>query len=157
MVEQVQYLYLVNFFFMITLADMEIISYCQAVQELLDSERFLKGFSDNVLLRFKIPEIETELKNLKNDILIKNRQKYFLGIKAIIIDFLDRIIALTNSRFSNIDLAKVKEIESNAKKLMKNILYANDFEDLKAYKDFFKKNIYLNIYELFIQKNKGKL
>lgn len=142
---------------MITLADMEIISYCQAVQELLDSERFLRGFSDNVLLRFKIPEIETELKNLKNDILIKNRQKYFLGIKAIIIDFLDRIIALTNSRFSNIDLAKVKEIESNAKKLMKNILYANDFEDLKAYKDFFKKNIYLNIYELFIQKNKGKL
>ncbi len=136
---------------MINLADLEIISYCQAVQELLDSSRFRKGFSDNILLKFKVTEIETQIKKLKNELLITSPSKFFPGYKIVIIDFLDRIIALVNSRFSNINLAKVKEIEAYCKDLMKKILNATSFEEIENYKEYFKRNIYLNVYELFLE------
>ncbi|MEM5831028.1 MAG: hypothetical protein QXO40_02400 [Candidatus Aenigmatarchaeota archaeon] len=133
----------------INIGDLEPIAYCIVIREVLDSKRFLKGFGDNVLLKFPIKEIEENIKKIRKELLseIENK-KHFVGIKTLLVDLLDRILAMSN-RYNSINYALASEIQNSIKKIMKNITYADNFNDLERLYEEFNRNVFLNMYKLF--------
>ncbi|MEM0325208.1 MAG: hypothetical protein QXW35_04860 [Candidatus Aenigmatarchaeota archaeon] len=133
----------------INIGDLEPIAYCIVIREVLDSKRFLKGFGDNVLLKFPIKEIEENIKKIRKELLseIENK-KHFVGIKTLLLDLLDRILAMS-SRYNSINYALASEIQNNIKKIMKNITYADNFNDLEKLYEEFNRSVFLNMYKLF--------
>lgn len=133
----------------INIGDLEPIAYCIVIREVLDSKRFLKGFGDNVLLKFPIKEIEENIKKIRKELLseIENK-KHFVGIKTLLLDLLDRILAMSN-RYNSINYALASEIQNSIKKIMKNITYADNFNDLERLYEEFNRNVFLNMYKLF--------
>lgn len=133
----------------INIGDLEPIAYCIVIREVLDSKRFLKGFGDNVLLKFPIKEIEENIKKIRKELLseIENK-KHFVGIKTLLLDLLDRILAMSN-RYNSINYALASEIQNSIKKIMKNITYADNFNDLEKLYEEFNRSVFLNMYKLF--------
>ncbi|MEM0476759.1 MAG: hypothetical protein QW367_03990 [Candidatus Aenigmatarchaeota archaeon] len=133
----------------INIGDLEPIAYCIVIREVLDSKRFLKGFGDNVLLKFPIKEIEENIKKIRKELLseIENK-KHFVGIKTLLLDLLDRILAMS-SRYNSINYALASEIQNSIKKIMKNITYADNFNDLEKLYEEFNRSVFLNMYKLF--------
>lgn len=133
----------------INIGDLEPIAYCIVIREVLDSKRFLKGFGDNVLLKFPIKEIEENIKKIRKELLseIENK-KHFVGIKTLLLDLLDRILAMSN-RYNSINYALASEVQNSIKKIMKNITYADNFNDLEKLYEEFNRNVFLNMYKLF--------
>ncbi|MFH7903009.1 MAG: hypothetical protein QXQ19_00880 [Candidatus Aenigmatarchaeota archaeon] len=133
----------------INIGDLEPIAYCIVIREVLDSKRFLKGFGDNVLLKFPIKEIEENIKKIRKELLseIENK-KHFVGIKTLLLDLLDRILAMSN-RYNSINYALASEVQNSIKKIMKNITYADNFNDLERLYEEFNRNVFLNMYKLF--------
>ncbi|MEM5820043.1 MAG: hypothetical protein QW678_00095 [Candidatus Aenigmatarchaeota archaeon] len=133
----------------INIGDLEPIAYCIVIREVLDSKRFLKGFGDNVLLKFPIKEIEENIKKIRKELLseIENK-KHFVGIKTLLLDLLDRILAMSN-RYNSINYALASEVQNSIKKIMKNITYADNFNDLEKLYEEFNRSVFLNMYKLF--------
>ncbi|MBU5682700.1 MAG: hypothetical protein KQA34_03255 [Candidatus Aenigmarchaeota archaeon] len=133
----------------INIGDLEPIAYCIVIREVLDSKRFLKGFGDNVLLKFPIKEIEENIKKIRKELLseIENK-KHFVGIKTLLLDLLDRILAMS-SRYNSINYALASEIQNSIKKIMRNITYADNFNDLEKLYEEFNRSVFLNMYKLF--------
>lgn len=143
----------------INLADIEPLAYCVVIKELLDSTRFLKGFCDNVLLQGSLKEIEPEIRKIKKELLnpIENK-KHFYGIKTVILDLMDRVLALSN-RYKNVNIALTSEVQNSLKKVMKSVTFSYDFSDLQRISEEFYRDVYLKIYRLFLEdlKVRGKL
>ena len=143
----------------INLSDIEPLAYCFVIKELLDSNRFLKGFCDNVLLQGSIKEIEPEIKKIKKELLSATEdKKHFHGIKTVILDLMDRILALSN-RYKKVNIALTSEVQNSLKKLMKTVTFSYDFGDLQRISEEFYREVYLKLYRLFLEdlRTKGKL
>ncbi|MEM5820849.1 MAG: hypothetical protein QXP34_00810 [Candidatus Aenigmatarchaeota archaeon] len=135
----------------INLSDIEPIAYCIVIREILDSDRFLKGFCDNVTMKYQIKEVEEVIRKIKRELLnnIEN-QKHFIGIKTLILDLLDRILALSN-RYSSINIELTSEVQKSIKSLIKKVAFSSDFNDLKNLSEEFNREVYLKMYKLFIE------
>ena len=139
---------------MINIADIEPLAYCIAIRDLLDFERFQKGFGDVIILRYKISELESDIKKIKSE-LISNQQKFSPGFKALIIGLLDKLYGIVE-KYSTIDYSKTKEIQSSIKKIIRRIIYSNS-EDFKYIYEDFAREVFLKVYELFNESLKRKI
>ncbi|MEM5881980.1 MAG: hypothetical protein QXS69_00745 [Candidatus Aenigmatarchaeota archaeon] len=133
----------------VNLGDIEPIAYCIVIKELLDSSRFLKGFGDNILMKFQIKEIEENIRKIRRELLsnIENK-KHFTGIKTLLLDLLDRVLSMSG-RYSSINYALTSELQNNIKKIIKNVANSESFEDLQKLYEEFNRNVFLVVYKLF--------
>ncbi|MEM0243491.1 MAG: hypothetical protein QXT34_03555 [Candidatus Aenigmatarchaeota archaeon] len=133
----------------VNLGDIEPIAYCIVIKELLDSNRFLKGFGDNILMKFQIKEIEENIRKIRRELLsnIENK-KHFTGIKTLLLDLLDRVLSMSG-RYSSINYALTSELQNNIKKIIKNVANSESFEDLQKLYEEFNRNVFLVVYKLF--------
>jgi hypothetical protein len=136
---------------MITLNDLTPVSLCIATDELFDAKRFVQNFCDNLLLRDRDSSIEPLIRALKNDLNNAELQKkFFDGYKAVIINNLDKIIALVASRYSKIDVRTVESIVKEGKALIKKVMLVNSFEQMAELQSVFKAKVFLPTYQLFL-------
>jgi len=54
----------------VNISDVEPLAYCVAIRDLLDFERFQKGFGDVIILRYKILDLESDIKKIKNELIL---------------------------------------------------------------------------------------
>jgi hypothetical protein len=138
----------------INVSDVEPLAYCIAIRDLLDFERFQKSFGDVIILRYKISDLESDVKKIKNE-LISNPTKFSQGFKALIIGLLDKLYGIVE-KYSAIDYSKTKEIQNSIKKIMKRIFFS-DVQDFKFIYEDFVREVFLKIYELFNENLKRKI
>jgi len=138
----------------INVSDLEPLAYCIAIRDLLDFERFQKGFGDVIILRYKLSEVEREIKKYKNEIL-KNNPEFLKNLKMIIIGLLDKLYGIIE-KYSSIDYSKVKEVQSSIKKIIKKI-NSSDLQDLKFVYEDFMREIFLKVYNLFNESLKKRI
>jgi hypothetical protein len=138
----------------INVSDLEPLAYCIAIRDLLDFERFQKGFGDVIILRYKLSEVESEIKKYKNEIL-KNNPEFLKNLKTIIIGLLDKLYGIIE-KYSSIDYSKVKEVQSSIKKIIKKI-NSSDLQDLKFVYEDFMREIFLKVYNLFNESLKKRI
>ena len=138
----------------VNISDVEPLAYCVAIRDLLDFERFQKGFGDVIILRYKILDLESDIKKIKNE-LILNPTKFSQGFKALIIGLLDRLYGIVE-KYSVIDYSKTKEIQNSIKKIMRRIIFS-DVQDFKFIYEDFAREVFLKVYELFNESLKRRI
>jgi hypothetical protein len=139
----------------ITLNDVKPISLCITTEELLDSKRFLYNFCDTLILRGKDNRLKEDLKSVKKEMNDFRTQLRFLnGYRTVIINNIDKILALINSRYYKTDPVKIDRIAMDGKDIIKKILNVENFEGLIALEPEFKGKITLPIYQFFINEMK---
>ncbi|MEM0480855.1 MAG: hypothetical protein QXQ14_01575 [Candidatus Aenigmatarchaeota archaeon] len=138
----------------INITDIEPLAYCIAIRDLLDIERFQKSFGDVIILRYRISEFESDIKRMKNELLM-NLKKFEPGFKTLIIALLDKLYALVE-RYSNLDYVKTKEVQASIKKIIRKIIYS-EAQDFKFIYEDFTRDVFLKIYDLFNQGLKAKI
>ncbi len=107
----------------ITLNDVKPISLCITTEELLDSKRFLYNFCDTLIMRGKDNRLREDLECVKKEMNDFRTQLRFLnGYRTVIINNIDKIMALIDSRYYKIDPVKVDRIKMDGKDLIKKIL-----------------------------------
>ncbi|MEM5828181.1 MAG: hypothetical protein QW197_01595 [Candidatus Aenigmatarchaeota archaeon] len=135
----------------INLSDIEPIAYCIVVKEILDSDRFLKGFCDNITMKYQLKEVDEVVRKVKRELLTNiESQKHFIGIKTLVLDLLDRILALSN-RYLSINVELASEVQNSVKSIIKKVAFSNDFSDFKKLSEEFSREVYLKMYKLFIE------
>ena len=138
----------------INISDLEPLAYCIAIRDLLDFERFQKGFGDVIILRYKVSDLESDIKKIKNE-LILNPTKFSQGFKVLIIGLLDKLYGIVE-KYSAIDYSKTKEIQSSIKKIMRKIIFS-DVQDFKFIYEDFAREVFLKVYELFNESLKRRI
>lgn len=135
----------------LTLHDIKPIGLCITTQELFDTKRFLLNFCDGLIIRGKDIRLRNELTEIKKKLnTFHTKDRYFNGYKAIITSNIDKILGLLSSRYFKKSPNKVERIIMDGKDLIKEVIKAKSFEDIKALEDEFKKKITLPMYQLFI-------
>ncbi len=138
----------------INISDLEPLAYCIAIRDLLDFERFQKGFGDVIILRYKVSDLESDIKKIKNE-LISNQTKFSYGFKALIIGLLDKLYGIVE-KYSTIDYSKTKEVQNSIKKIMRRIIFS-DVQDFKFIYEDFVREVFLKVYELFNESLKRRI
>jgi C4-type Zn-finger protein len=138
----------------INISDLEPLAYCIAIRDLLDFERFQKGFGDVIILRYKVSDLESDIKKIKNE-LILNPTKFSQGFKVLIIGLLDKLYGIVE-KYSAIDYSKTKEIQNSIKKIMRRIIFS-DVQDFKFIYEDFAREVFLKVYELFNESLKRRI
>jgi hypothetical protein len=139
----------------ITIADMAPIGLCVATQELFDARRFQLNFCDHMLLRVKDRVAEEHLWPLKRAINSESATKRFLeGHKAVIISNIDKILSLSTSRYSSLNVKSIEKIRKDALDLIKQVIYSETFEQIASLEPDFKTKITLPVYEMFLEYSK---
>jgi C4-type Zn-finger protein len=138
----------------INISDVEPLAYCIAIRDLLDFERFQKGFGDVIILRYKVSDLESDIKKIKNELSL-NPTKFSQGFKALIIGLLDKLYGIVE-KYSAIDYSKTKEVQNSIKKIMRRIIFS-DVQDFKFIYEDFVREIFLKVYEMFNESLKRKI
>jgi C4-type Zn-finger protein len=138
----------------VNISDVEPLAYCVAIRDLLDFERFQKGFGDVIILRYKILDLESDIKKIKNE-LILNPTKFSYGFKTLIIGLLDKLYGIVE-KYSVIDYSKTKEIQNSIKRIMRRIILS-DVQDFKFIYEDFAREVFLKVYELFNESLKRRI
>jgi C4-type Zn-finger protein len=138
----------------VNISDVEPLAYCIAIRDLLDFERFQKGFGDVIILRYKILDLESDIKKIKNE-LILNPTKFSQGFKTLIIGLLDRLYGIVE-KYSVIDYSKTKEIQNSIKRIIRRIIFS-DVQDFKFIYEDFAREVFLKVYELFNESLKRRI
>ena len=135
----------------ITLNDSRPIGLCVATEELFDTKRFLLNYCDGLILREQDQALKNKLISMKRELnSFRSQLKFFQGYKTIIVNNMDKIIGLVNSRYSHFDSNTVSEVSGNCKNLISKILKAENFEDISKLEAEFKSKVTLPTYKLFI-------
>jgi len=135
---------------MISLYDLTSIGLCVATQQLFDTKKFRLEFCDNTLLRIKEPSLHLKILEMKREMNSRiENEKYFNGFKAILLNNIDKILFMVNTEYSSIDSTAVDKIVRSGKELMKKIIEAKSFEEIRELEGEFKSSITLPVYELF--------
>jgi len=135
---------------MITIADLTPVAFCIQTDDLFDFRTFKSAFADYIILMERDKELSSFLMPMKRKLNSPVERKNFLeGYKLIIIRNLDKIIALVKSRYQRIDLKTVEKITTEGKKLIREVILAEDFDAISKLEPRFKSKIMLPTYSLF--------
>ena len=131
----------------VTMTDMQPVSLSMVTQDLFDSRRFQKSFGDNLILRGKDKSVEDMLVAAKRELNASVAGKKFLdGYKIVIINNIDKILALVSTRYANIDHRSVEEIVMTGKDLMKRVMFADNFDQIASLEPTFRSKVHLPTY-----------
>lgn len=140
---------------MVTMQEIEPVAICLATQQLFD-RRFRSNFADNLLLRDRDIKLEPTLVKIKRELNSSTTErKYLDGHKMNIVNNIDRILALV-TRYTSVNLRAVEAVVRNGKDIIKKVVAAENFEEIGSMEPMFKSQITLPVYELFIEKLKGR-
>ena len=124
---------------MITIADLTPVAFCIQTDDLFDFRTFKSAFADYIILMERDKELSSFLMPMKRKLNSPVERKNFLeGYKLIIIRNLDKIIALVKSRYQRIDLKTVEKITTEGKKLIREVILAEDFDAISKLEPIFK-------------------
>lgn len=131
--------------------DIKPIGLCITTQELFDTKKFLLNYCDNMLLRGGDPVLSNKLNAVKRDLnSIRTQPKFLDGYKAVLINNIDKIIALVESRYAKTFSEDVQLVKKSGKNIIEKIMNAHSFDEIAILEDVFKTNIVLPTYRLFI-------
>jgi len=135
----------------LTMHDIKPIGLCITTQELFDTKKFLLNYCDNCLLRSGDPHLINKINALKRDMnSIRTQTKFLDGYKTVIINNIDKIIALVESRYAKTFSDDVQLVKQSGKNLIEKVMNATSFDEIATLEDVFKSNIVLPTYRLFI-------
>lgn len=138
----------------LTMADITPIGLCIATQELFDAKRFRQNFCDNILLRMKDKSLEEIVTPVKRELISTTNEKKFLeGHKIAIASNIDKILSLS-SRYASINASTVNAIIRDGKDLIKQVLFAERFEQIERLEPVFRTKVSLPMYSLFLEYSK---
>ncbi len=140
----------------LTISDLEPIGLCLVTQDLLDTKRFMEYFGDNVILRMKDKSLSDFILPLKREINSNiNQKKFFEGYKIVIINNIDKILSHLG-KFASLDVRAVENMVKEGKDIIKKVIFAGSFEELKKLEPIFKSKITLPLYSLFLKYEKTR-
>jgi len=135
----------------LTMHDIKPIGLCITTQELFDTKKFLLNYCDNILLRGKDPALSNRLNVIKRDLnSVRTQPKFLEGYKAVLINNIDKIIALVESRYAKTFSEDVELVKKSGKNIIERITNAQSFDEIAILEDVFKTNVVLPTYRLFI-------
>ncbi len=134
------------------------VALCIVTQELMDTKRYCQNFGDNTILRIKDRNLEQYLMPFKRELNAPSNNKKFLeGHKAVIISNIDKIISLVSARYAQIDYKSAESIVNEGKSMIKELLFADSFQQINSLEPAFKRKIALPVYSLFLESMKRKM
>lgn len=134
---------------MITIADLTPIAFCIQTDDLFDFRSFKSGFGDYITLMEKDRELSNFIIPMKRELNSQDQRNFLNGYKLVIIRNLDKILSLVKSRYERIDSKTVEKIIEEGKKLIRDVILAEDFERISSLEPRFKSKIMLPTYSLF--------
>jgi hypothetical protein len=135
----------------LTMHDIKPIGLCITTQDMFDTKKFLLNYCDNILLRGKDPVLSNKLNAIKRDLnSIRTQPKFLDGYKAVLINNIDKIIALVESRYAKTFSEDVELVKKSGKNIIERISNAQSFDEISILEDVFKTNVVLPTYRLFI-------
>ncbi|MEM5801287.1 MAG: hypothetical protein QXQ58_02415 [Candidatus Aenigmatarchaeota archaeon] len=135
----------------LTMHDIKPIGLCITTQEMFDTRKFLLNYCDNTLLRGGDPSLSNKLNSLKRDLnSIRTQQKFLDGYKTVMINNIDKIIALVESRYGKTFSEDVELVKKSGRNIIEKIMNAQSFDEIAILEDVFKTNVVLPTYRLFI-------
>ncbi|MBU5687949.1 MAG: hypothetical protein KQA41_02630 [Candidatus Aenigmarchaeota archaeon] len=109
------------------------------------------NYCDNTLLRGGDPSLSNKLNSLKRDLnSIRTQQKFLDGYKTVMINNIDKIIALVESRYGKTFSEDVELVKKSGRNIIEKIMNAQSFDEIAILEDVFKTNVVLPTYRLFI-------
>ncbi|MBI2545283.1 MAG: hypothetical protein HYW22_01630 [Candidatus Aenigmarchaeota archaeon] len=136
----------------LTMQEVIPIGLCVATQDLIDAKRFKQNFCDTLILRGRERALSEKLAPFKQELNSKMYESRYLGgHKAVIISNIDKIIAVTTSRYTQIDPNAVSSIVEHGKMLILNVMKATSFDDIAQLEPTFRSRITLPVYDLFMK------
>ncbi len=139
----------------LTMHDIKPIGFCLITQELFDTKKFLLNYCDNILLRGRDASLSNKINTLKKELnSIRTQPKFLDGYKAVLINNIDKIIALVESRYAKTFSDDVELVKKSGKNIIERIINAQSFDEIAILEDVFKSNIVLPTYRLFIDEMK---
>jgi hypothetical protein len=131
--------------------DIKPIGLCMMTQELFDTKKFILNYCDNILLREKDASLSGKINAIKRDLnSIRTQPKFLDGYKAVLINNIDKIIALVESRYAKTFSDDVELVKKSGKNIIERITNAQSFDEIAILEDVFKTNVVLPTYRLFI-------
>ncbi len=139
----------------ITMNELSPIALCVATADMFDTRRYLLNFADNLTLRIRDRGLERELIPLKRELGTLSAQRKFIdGYKIVLINNIDRILAMVENRYLNINLKSVQGIIESGKILVSKILISESFESIENLSSTFRNKIMLPTHSLFVESMK---
>ncbi|MEM5799518.1 MAG: hypothetical protein QXZ43_02540 [Candidatus Aenigmatarchaeota archaeon] len=135
----------------LTMHDIKPIGLCITTQEMFDTRKFLLNYCDNTLLRGGDHSLANKLNLIKRDLnSIRTQQKFLDGYKTVMINNIDKIIALVESRYGKTFSEDVELVKKSGRNIIEKITNAQSFDEIAILEDVFKTNVVLPTYRLFI-------
>ncbi len=135
----------------LTMHDIRPMGLCVSTLDLFDTRKFLLSYCDSIIMRGDDQRLINTLTQFKRELnSMMSQKKYLDGYKAIIVNNIDKIIALVEARYAKTYSGDVESVSVHGKKLIDRVLNATSFDVIGDMEDEFKIRILLPTYRLFV-------